>query len=136
LPTGFAADDINGLATSDLIEPSGENGVRRETTRLSCELDEDRLHNFLGELWRANLAERGGMNQVEMTANEFREGVLGVVPGIACEEILIRVAHFQKDNAADDRNPTGNFTWASFVLGFWTHWNSTRRNFSIEAGKV
>jgi hypothetical protein len=55
-----------------------------------------------------------------MTANDFREGILGVVPGIACEEIPICIAHVQKDNVADDQNPTGNFVWVSPILRFCT----------------
>jgi hypothetical protein len=83
---------------------------------MAGKLNEDQLRNFLGELRRANLAERGRMNQVEMAANDFREGILGVVPGVAREEISIGVAHVQSVNVADVQNPTGNFTEASLIL--------------------
>src|SRR2546428_574503 len=83
LAAGFAADDINGLAASDLIEPRGEDGIGRELPRVAGEFNEGGLGDLLGQLRRADLTERGGMDKVEMAPDDFGEGVLGVVPGVA-----------------------------------------------------
>ena len=52
-----------------------------------------------------------------MAADDFREGVLGPVPGVAREQFQIGVAHVQKDNVAGRGNPP-NFLAASKSAGF------------------
>ena len=47
----------------------------------------------------------------EMVADDFREGVLGVVPGVAIKQLVVAggdFAHVQKCIVARDGNPTGN----------------------------
>ena len=44
-----------------------------------------------------------------MAPDDFGEGVLGVVPGVAREQFQIGVAHVQKDNVADGGNRPKNF---------------------------
>jgi hypothetical protein len=41
-----------------------------------------------------------------VAADEFREGVLGVLPGVAIKQIQVRFIHLYKYIAADSRNPT------------------------------
>ena len=109
LAAGFAADDINGGAAGDLIEPRGEDGVGREAVRVAGEVGEGGLGDFLGELRRADLPERGGMDEVEVAADEFGEGVLGVLAGVAREQLQVGVAHFHQYIAAGQGNPTKFF---------------------------
>ena len=45
------------------------------------------------------------MDEIKMAADEFREGVLGPVPGVAGEQFQVGVAHVQKDNVAGCGNP-------------------------------
>jgi hypothetical protein len=52
------------------------------------------------------------MDEAEMAADEFREGVVGPVPGIAREQFQIGVAHVQKCNVTGKGNPP-NFLVAS-----------------------
>jgi hypothetical protein len=40
------------------------------------------------------------MNEIKMAPDDFREGVLGVASGVACEQFQVSVAHVQKDNVA------------------------------------
>lgn len=125
LPTGFAADDINGGAASDLIEPRGQHGRRvwsgRHFRGVAGEVGEDRLGDFLGELRGADLAERGGMDEIDMAANQFRKGGFGMVAGIAREQLMVavghRIAHFQKYIVAGWGNPTRNLYFNSIDGG-------------------
>src|SRR5688572_8905457 len=44
-----------------------------------------------------------------MTTHDFREGVLGVLPGVAREQFQVGVAHVCKPIGADLRNPPRKF---------------------------
>ena len=107
------ADDIHGGATGDFIEPRADDGVVRETRGVEGEIEEGGLGDFFGELRRANLPERGGMDEIDVTADEFGEGVFGVVVGVAREELQVAgvggVTHCQKYIAAGQGNPTKIF---------------------------
>ena len=65
LAAGFAADDINGRAAGDLIKPRGEDGVGLQPGGVAGEVGEDGLGDFLGELRGADLAERGGIDEIK-----------------------------------------------------------------------
>ena len=66
LTTRFAADNVDGGAAGDLIEPRREDGIGREAARLASKVDEHGLGDFLGELRRADLAKRSGKDEVEV----------------------------------------------------------------------
>jgi len=83
-----------------LIEPRGQDGVGRETVRLAGEIGEGGLGDFLGQLWGADLPERGGEDQIEVAAHEFGEGILGVLPDVARKQLQVRVEHVQEYIAA------------------------------------
>ena len=55
------------------------------------------------------MAERGGMDEIEMAPDDFGESVLGVPPGVASKQFQVGIAHVQKDNVAAGGNPTKNF---------------------------
>ena len=96
---------INRGPASNLIEPSGEKGVGSEAIRVAGQVSEDGLGDFLSQLRRADLAERRGIDQVEVAADEFREGVFGMVPDIFCEQLQVGVAHLHRYIDASARNP-------------------------------
>ena len=100
LAAGFAADDINGGAAGDLVEPRGEDGVGREAVRLAGEVGEGGLGDLLGQLRRADLAQRGGEDEVEVAADDLGEGLLGMLPGIAFKQLQVTVAHLHEYIAA------------------------------------
>ena len=100
LPAGFAADDINGGAAGDLVEPRGEDGVGREAVRLAGEVGEGGLGDFLGQLRGADLAERGGKDQVEVAADELGESIFAVLPRVALQQLEVGVAHLHQYIAA------------------------------------
>lgn len=94
----------------DLKEPGSNNRIRLEPGGVLSEIAEDGLGDFLGELGRTDLPERGGENESNMPADEFSKGVLCAVASIAGEQLPVavglRVAHFQKYIAAGQGNPT------------------------------
>ena len=47
LPTGLAADQVDGLAACDLIEPGGEQGAGGKLARVAGEFEEGGLGDFL-----------------------------------------------------------------------------------------
>jgi hypothetical protein len=94
LAAGFTTDDINGGAAGDLIQPRGEDSIRREAARLAGEIGEGGLGDLLGELWRTDLAERGGKNKIEMSPDDFGEGILSVLPGVSPEQLQVSISHF------------------------------------------
>jgi hypothetical protein len=67
------------------------------------------LCHFLSQLRGTDLAERGGMDEVQMAPDDFGESVLGVPPGVARKKFQVGIAHVQKDNVAAAGNPTKNF---------------------------
>ena len=93
----FTANDIQGFAAGHLIEPRAEDSVGRQPRRVAGEFKESGLSNLFGELREANLAERSGMNEAEMPANDLGECVLSLVLSVACQQFQIGVAHIQND---------------------------------------
>jgi hypothetical protein len=93
LAAGFATDDINGSASSDLIQPRGEDGIRREVVCLADEIGEGGLGDLFRELWRTDLAKRGGKNKIEMPPDDFGKGILGVLPGVSPEQLQVSISH-------------------------------------------
>ena len=77
----------------DPVEPRGQNGVRCQAVRVAGETKEGGLGDLLGELGRADLAQRGGINEVEMTTDDFGERVFRLFPGVTREQFQIVVAH-------------------------------------------
>ena len=100
LAAGLAADDINGSAAGDQIEPRGEDGVWGEAVRLAGEVGEGGLGDFLGQLRGADLAERGGKDQVEVAADELGESIFTVLPRVALQQLEVGVAHLHQYIAA------------------------------------
>jgi len=65
------------------------------------------LRDFLGQLRRADLPQRGGMDEIQMSPDDFVEGILRIFSHELPQQIQI-TCHFQKYIAAGDRNPTIN----------------------------
>ena len=59
-----------------------ERGVARE-------VGEDGLRDFLGQLRRADLPQRGGIDQIQMPPDDFGEGVLRIFARELPEQIQI-----------------------------------------------
>jgi hypothetical protein len=60
---------------------------------LAGEIGEGGLSDLLCELWRMNLAERGGINEIEMSLDDFGEGILGVLPRVSPEQLQVSISH-------------------------------------------
>ena len=86
--------------------PRATVAVGCEAVRVAGKIGEDGLGNFLGELRRADLAERSGMDEVEMSADDFGEGVLRVVAPVAVQQFKIAWCHCHKHIVAGRPNPT------------------------------
>jgi hypothetical protein len=96
LPARFAANNIDGRAANNLIQPGRKNRVRRQTICLTGEVDEHGLGYFLRQLWRTDLAERGGKDEIEVATDNFGEGIFRIVPGVSRKQLQIGVAHVHK----------------------------------------
>ncbi len=68
--------------------------VRREAIRLTAEVDEDGLGDFLRQLPGTDQAERGGKDEIEVATDDFGEGILRVLPGVSRKQLQIGIAHF------------------------------------------
>jgi len=77
----FAADDINGLAARDLIEPRAEDGIGREPVRVSGQIDKGGWANFLGQFAGNGPVGARRMDEVEMASDDFGESILGCDAG-------------------------------------------------------
>jgi hypothetical protein len=71
LSAGFAADDINGGAASDLIQPRSEDSIGRQALCLAGEVGKGGLGDLFGELRGADLAQCGGEDQIEVAADKL-----------------------------------------------------------------
>jgi hypothetical protein len=100
LPAGFAPNHINGGPAGDLIEPRAEDGIGREAMRPAREVGESGVGDLLGELRGADLAERGGEDQIKVAADQSGKGIFGAVSGVARKQLQVRVAHLQEYIAA------------------------------------
>jgi hypothetical protein len=85
LPAGFFSHHINGCPARDLVQPGRQNGVGLQLAGVSREIGKNGLGDFLGQLRGADLAERGGEDQIEVAPDDFGEGILGLLPGLSRE---------------------------------------------------
>ena len=84
----------------------GQDRALCEAMRVTGKVGKGGLGDLLSQLRGAHLAQRGGIDEIQVAADEFREGVLGVLPGVAIKQIQVRFIHLYKYIAADSRNPT------------------------------
>ncbi len=107
LAAGFLAHDINGGPPRHRIQPGGENGVGLELSGLPREVGKGGLGDFLGQLRRADLPERGGIDEVHMALHERGEGGLRVVVGELPEQFVVGIAHsheaYRRRSAESDK---------------------------------
>ena len=108
LAARFFVDHVNGRPARDRIKPRGQNGVGFQSFRAAREVGKDGLRNFLGQLPRAHLPQRGGKHQVHMAVHQRGEGILRLVAGKLPEQIKVMRGHVQKHIAAGPGNPTKN----------------------------
>ena len=84
---------------------------------VASEVSKNGLGDFLGELQGADLPERSGMDEINVAADEFGEGVFGAVAGVAREQLQVgfgrRFDHCRKCIAAEPENPTKLFVWGT-----------------------
>lgn len=78
---------------SHLVEPGGQVRARSESRRLTGELGEDGLGNFLGQLGRADLPPGGGIDEVEVSVHQFGERILRLLAVKSLQQFLVTRAH-------------------------------------------
>ncbi len=95
-----------------LVEPGGQKRVFAETPGLPGENDEDRLGDFAGANWIADVAKSGGVDLVDVARDEHGEGVVGVVVRVLAEQLevilFLQVLHSDV-NAAGSAEGTMKF---------------------------
>ena len=77
LPANFLFQRIVGRESSCAKKPPGKNGSVTKRTSLARENDENDLRNFLGEMRTARLAERGGINKIDVAIDQFGKRLFG-----------------------------------------------------------
>ncbi|MGD0745659.1 MAG: hypothetical protein ABSA45_10940 [Verrucomicrobiota bacterium] len=100
LPARFFADDVNRGPARDLIQPRRQGTDRRDACAtnfagVAREVGEDGLRDFLGQLRRADLPQRGGKDQVQMSPDDFGEGVLQILSRVLPQQIQIACHSFE-----------------------------------------
>src|SRR5207244_11357090 len=81
-------------------------GAGLKVSFLAGQVREDGLGDFLGEFRGADLAKRGRINKTEVAADQFGEGLVGVLASVAGEQLQVGVAHVQESIAAGCGDPT------------------------------
>ena len=66
------------------------------------EVGENGLRDFLGQLRRADLPQRGGINQIHMPPDNFGEGVLRIFPRELPQQIQIACHAFESISPPND----------------------------------
>jgi hypothetical protein len=75
---------------------------------MPSKFDKRSLSDLLRQLRGSDLPERGRIDQINMAPDDFCEGPLGALPGVACDQFQIGLAHVHKDNVAAKGNPPAN----------------------------
>lgn len=89
--TEFGAAEIEGFVADTPVEPAHEGGVFRkldgERAGLARQIGEELLGDIPGEVGRLHLAQRGGIDQIRVAADELGEGGFGAFGGIVAQEL-------------------------------------------------
>ena len=64
---------------------------------------------ILREFWRANLSQRGGVNEIDVAANNLVKGVLGMLAVITRQQLQIGFAHIHQYAEAEREIRQGFF---------------------------
>jgi hypothetical protein len=92
------ADGVEGKILRGAMKPAGQNTTARQLRRMASEGDEDGLGHILGGLLVADHAQGGGINEIDVSADQIGKGGLRPVFGvIAQEEMVARSIHFTKE---------------------------------------
>src|SRR5438445_7908713 len=85
--TGFDFSGVGGGVAGGHEKPVGEDGGGAEHSGLLDEDDEHGLRHVFRQVPVVDLAQRGGVDEVDVAGGEGGEGLLVVVGGVAAEEI-------------------------------------------------
>ncbi len=92
-----------------VMQPAGQNCFGRKRSGLAREKDEDGLRDILRVLWIGRVAERDGINEVQMTTHERGESSLGIGPDEFVQQIDVRgIAHSSILCASDGKGRQRN----------------------------
>ena len=95
LAVRFPAHDINRGAPGHFVKPGGENRVGLQFICAAREVGENGLRHFFGQLRRVGLAQCRRENQIQMTTDQRREGILRIVLRVALQQLQTSNAHFK-----------------------------------------
>jgi hypothetical protein len=100
--TPDALEVILGREAGDAQEPSGEQRGGAELSGFFGEDDEDGLGDILGGVGVADLAGGRGVDEIDVAADDFAEGGLGVVVGVIAEELeVVAIGHERRRHCAE-----------------------------------
>ena len=85
----FAADKGRGGQPRCLIQPSGEDDVFPQRSGFLRKEDEHRLGDFLGVMRIARVAQRHGVDLVDVSRDELGKGFLGMVLDVFAQQGVV-----------------------------------------------
>src|SRR5262245_64986925 len=72
------------------MKPSGQHDIFGKGTRLPCEIGENQLSHVLCQMCvAARSSQRGGINEIHMTGDQFAEGGIGTVSNVPAQELSV-----------------------------------------------
>ena len=82
-PAVFRSRDFRGGKMRAGVKPAGQRFAARERTGLAREVGEDGLRHILRQMRVAvDLPQRGGIDEIDVPADQFGEGVFGMGSGV------------------------------------------------------
>ena len=88
----FGAPRLGGLEPGAGVQPTGQGSVASELGGFARQVGEDRLRHILGRRTIAsNLAQRSGIDQIEVTLNELGESLFRPALNITLKKFVVHL---------------------------------------------
>ena len=95
LAAGFLANQIDRSATSYLVKPGRQYSVGLEAACASGQIRKNRLRHVLRHLGRADLAQSGRIDQVQMPVYQRAERFLRAAPPVILQQFPVTHRRFR-----------------------------------------
>src|SRR5213075_2615100 len=104
----FAANEGHRRQPRSSTQPTGEDDSFAQLPGFSCQKDEDRLRDFLGLMRIARVAQRDGIDLIDVPRNERGKSFLRAVLDVFLQQnAVVQFQHLQV-NAADQGKVTAS----------------------------
>ena len=89
LPARGGANIFGRKIARSGVQPAGQNRVDSQPRGILREFHKHRLGYILGRVRLTGHAKRGGVNEINMSADEFAERGFGAVARVVAQELLV-----------------------------------------------